>query len=92
MIFTEEAPVDSFVEDSKLSQTVQAQFNGTFIGHLLTSSSDLWLLSASLRILLQRNPFIIQHTLIALPSLPFTHASSNSSINLHPILTLIFDI
>ncbi|KAF8957256.1 kinase-like domain-containing protein [Flammula alnicola] len=28
MVFTEEAPVDSFVEDSKLSQTVQAQFNG----------------------------------------------------------------
>ncbi|KDR82896.1 hypothetical protein GALMADRAFT_238533 [Galerina marginata CBS 339.88] len=28
MVFTEEAPVDSFVEDSKLSQTVQAQFSG----------------------------------------------------------------
>lgn len=29
MVFTEEAPVDSYVEDSNLSQTVQAQFNGT---------------------------------------------------------------
>ncbi|PPQ96680.1 hypothetical protein CVT26_010309 [Gymnopilus dilepis] len=28
MVFTEEAPVDSFVEDSNLSQTVQAQFSG----------------------------------------------------------------
>ncbi|KAJ3516692.1 hypothetical protein NLJ89_g960 [Agrocybe chaxingu] len=28
MVFTEEAPVDSFVEGSNLSQTVQAQFNG----------------------------------------------------------------
>lgn len=31
MVFTEEAPVDSFVEDSKLSQTVQAQFSGKLI-------------------------------------------------------------
>lgn len=31
MVFTEEAPVDSFVEDSKLSQTVQAQFDGMFL-------------------------------------------------------------
>jgi len=27
-VFTDEAPVDSYVEDSKLSQTVQAQFDG----------------------------------------------------------------
>jgi len=27
-VFTTEAPVDSFVEDSNLSQTVQAQFSG----------------------------------------------------------------
>jgi len=31
MVFTEEAPVDSFVEDSNLSQTVQAQFSGTLL-------------------------------------------------------------
>jgi len=33
MVFTEEAPVDSFVEDSNLSQTVQAQFNGIVSTH-----------------------------------------------------------
>ncbi|KAF9476544.1 AGC/Akt protein kinase [Pholiota conissans] len=42
MVFTEEAPVDSFVEDSKLSQTVQAQFsgfsyNGTHLSHTIVS-------------------------------------------------------
>lgn len=30
MVFTEEAPVDSYVEDSNLSQTVQAQFDGVY--------------------------------------------------------------
>jgi serum/glucocorticoid-regulated kinase 2 len=40
MIFTEEAPVDSFVEDSKLSQTVQAQFNGfSYNGTHLSSNT-----------------------------------------------------
>lgn len=47
MIFTEEAPVDSFVEDSKLSQTVQAQFNGTFIAHLPTPSWPLIIVFAA---------------------------------------------
>jgi hypothetical protein len=28
MVFTEEEPVDSFVDDSNLSKTVQDQFNG----------------------------------------------------------------
>jgi len=28
MVFTDEAPIDSYVEDSNLSQTVQAQFSG----------------------------------------------------------------
>ncbi|KAF8194138.1 AGC/Akt protein kinase [Pholiota molesta] len=42
MVFTEEAPVDSFVEDSKLSQTVQAQFsgfsyNGNHLSHTIVS-------------------------------------------------------
>ena len=65
MVFTEEAPIDSFVEDSKLSQTVQAQFSGTFNARLPTSSSDIWLFFSLLRILLQWNSFIVQHTLIA---------------------------
>lgn len=30
-VFTEEAPIDSFVENSNLSQTVQAQFTGMFM-------------------------------------------------------------
>lgn len=35
-VFTAEAPVDSFVEDSNLSQTVQAQFSGEFCSVILS--------------------------------------------------------
>ena len=50
MVFTEEAPVDSFVEDSNLSQTVQAQFNGMF-PHILGE----YRLSPKIRFLVQRH-------------------------------------
>ncbi|KAI9573605.1 kinase-like domain-containing protein [Boletus coccyginus] len=33
-VFTTEAPIDSYVDGSQLSSTVQAQFAGTFLSHL----------------------------------------------------------
>lgn len=60
MVFTEEAPVDSYVEGSNLSQTVQAQFDGMSLQPALS----LYLIYPFTRLLLQRNPSHV-HTLIS---------------------------
>lgn len=61
MVFTEEAPVDSYVEDSNLSQTVQAQFNGM---SLRITPSLFCLMLPSQRLLVQWNTSHA-HTLIS---------------------------
>lgn len=50
-VFTEEDPIDSFVEDSNLSKTVQDQFSGTT--HDIRQQGQLMIFSC--RLFLQRH-------------------------------------
>ena len=61
-VFTAEAPLDSVVEGSQLSQTVQAQFAGT---SCLVSFDCMQPLTGTCRILVRRHEHACQPTVIA---------------------------
>lgn len=80
-VFTEEAPIDSYVENSNLSSTVQAQFSGTFGCYSLFSDTRL---ITFIRFLLQWYQLALHYSLNALLGtrypiiITFTHLCSLS--------------